>query len=66
MNEVKRDDFFSRHQVPCVANGDVKSLKDVVEARRKTGCHGVMVATGLLKNPALFAGFQHTPAECVR
>jgi len=52
-------------QVPCVANGDVKSLKDVVEARRKTGCHGVMVATGLLKNPALFAGFQHTPAECV-
>jgi len=53
-------------QVPCVANGDIKSLEDVYAACRETGCRGAMSATGLLKNPALFAGYQFTPKECIR
>ena len=25
-----------------------------------------MVARGLLQNPAMFAGFKHTPVQCVK
>lgn len=53
-------------QVPCIANGDVKFLGDATRYCRETGCHGVMAATGLLKNPALFAGYSVTPKECIR
>lgn len=52
-------------QVPCVANGDIKTIGDVKSMQELTRCQGVMVATGLLKNPALFAGFTSTPRDCI-
>ncbi|XP_034289506.1 tRNA-dihydrouridine(20a/20b) synthase [NAD(P)+]-like isoform X1 [Pantherophis guttatus] len=52
--------------IPVVANGDVKSLKDVEAIHQRTGADGVMVARGLLANPALFAGYEDTPLQCVQ
>ncbi|KIS01181.1 tRNA-dihydrouridine synthase 4 [Cryptococcus deuterogattii 2001/935-1] len=52
-------------QVPCVANGDVWELEDARRMRFQTGVQGVMAARGLLANPALFAGYDKTPEDCV-
>jgi len=52
--------------VPLVANGDVKSLDDIANVREKTGVQGVMAARGLLENPAMYAGYNITPDQCVR
>ncbi|CBQ71158.1 related to tRNA dihydrouridine synthase [Sporisorium reilianum SRZ2] len=51
--------------VPCVANGDVWTLDDAMRYRDVTGCRGAMSARGLLANPALFSGYDHTPPEAV-
>ncbi|KAI8377684.1 uncharacterized protein BYT42DRAFT_593849 [Radiomyces spectabilis] len=50
---------------PVLANGGVFSLKDAETLYEKTGVDGVMSARGLLQNPALFAGHDYTPWECV-
>lgn len=52
--------------VPVVANGDIDSLATAVDVRRRTGALGVMTARGILSNPAMFAGYETTPAACVR
>ena len=52
-------------QVPVVANGDIKSIEDVLMVKEATNVDGVMAARGLLENPALFAGYSETPKECV-
>ncbi|KAJ2686577.1 tRNA dihydrouridine synthase, partial [Coemansia spiralis] len=51
--------------VPVLANGGIFSLRDAEEMYDRTGVDGVMSARGLLQNPALFAGFEHTPLACV-
>ncbi|KAL9541153.1 hypothetical protein MBANPS3_009286 [Mucor bainieri] len=51
--------------VPVIANGSIFSLKDADEMYEKTGVDGVMSARGLLQNPALFAGHEYTPWECI-
>ncbi|KAK0133093.1 tRNA-dihydrouridine(20a/20b) synthase [NAD(P)+]-like [Merluccius polli] len=51
--------------VPVVANGDVRNLRDVEAMHRLTGVDGVMAARGLLANPAMFAGYEDTPLQCV-
>ncbi|GAA5796908.1 hypothetical protein HPULCUR_002286 [Helicostylum pulchrum] len=51
--------------VPVIANGSIFSLKDADEMYEKTGVDGVMSARGLLQNPALFAGHESTPWECI-
>lgn len=38
-------------ELPCVANGDVFTLEDAEETRRRCGVRGVMSARGLLANP---------------
>ncbi|CAG0902834.1 unnamed protein product [Cyprideis torosa] len=53
-------------QIPLVANGDIKTMEDVRRIQEMTSVNGVMVARGLLKNPALFQGSVTTPLECVR
>ncbi|KAI5480537.1 tRNA-dihydrouridine synthase 4 [Pseudohyphozyma bogoriensis] len=55
----------AKGEVPMVANGDVFSLDDAVETRRRTGVSGVMSARGLLANPALFAGYNKTPLPVI-
>ena len=52
-------------QVPVVANGDIKSLNDVIKIKEETNVDGVMAARGLLENPAFYAGYERTPKECV-
>ncbi|ORX68910.1 FMN-linked oxidoreductase [Linderina pennispora] len=52
--------------VPVLANGGIFSVEDADEMYEKTGVDGVMSARGLLQNPALFAGYEHTPLEAVQ
>ncbi|XP_042191106.1 tRNA-dihydrouridine(20a/20b) synthase [NAD(P)+]-like isoform X1 [Callorhinchus milii] len=52
--------------VPVVANGDVRGKKDIDFLHQSTGIDGVMAARGLLANPAMFAGYEETPLQCVR
>ncbi|XP_076469309.1 tRNA-dihydrouridine(20a/20b) synthase [NAD(P)+]-like [Babylonia areolata] len=52
--------------VPVVANGDVKSSSDVTTIVEKTGADGVMSARGMLANPAMYAGFDETPVQCIK
>ncbi|KAM5172745.1 tRNA-dihydrouridine(20a/20b) synthase [NAD(P)+]-like isoform 1-T3 [Mantella aurantiaca] len=51
--------------IPVVANGDIKSLKEAENIHHITGADGVMVARGLLANPAMFAGYEETPLTCI-
>lgn len=51
--------------IPVVANGDIKNLADVAMVTETTGVDGVMSARGILANPAMYAGFEHTPVQCV-
>uniref|UniRef100_A0A3B4TAL4 tRNA-dihydrouridine(20a/20b) synthase [NAD(P)+]-like n=2 Tax=Seriola dumerili TaxID=41447 RepID=A0A3B4TAL4_SERDU len=51
--------------VPVIANGDIKYLRDVESTHQLTGIDGVMAARGLLANPAMFAGYEDTPLECI-
>ncbi|XP_045144826.1 tRNA-dihydrouridine(20a/20b) synthase [NAD(P)+]-like [Echinops telfairi] len=51
--------------VPVIANGDIKTLKEAENVCEITGTNGVMVARGLLANPALFAGYEETPLKCI-
>lgn len=52
-------------KLPLVANGDVKSLEEAEKLHALTKCEGIMVARGILTNPALFAGFPVTPVDCI-
>eukprot|EP01134_Creolimax_fragrantissima_P000375 CFRG0375T1 len=52
--------------IPVVANGDASSLAQANGIASSTGVDGVMTARGLLKNPAMFQGFDSTPLECVQ
>jgi len=52
--------------IPVVANGTIWSEKDTIEAKKLTGVDGVMSARALLQNPAVFAGYETVPIECIR
>ncbi|XP_034941488.1 tRNA-dihydrouridine(20a/20b) synthase [NAD(P)+]-like [Chelonus insularis] len=53
-------------KIPIIANGNVKSLREAEHLYEESKCQGVMVANGLLKNPALFTGTSVTPISCVQ
>ncbi|XP_044005771.1 tRNA-dihydrouridine(20a/20b) synthase [NAD(P)+]-like [Aphidius gifuensis] len=52
--------------IPVIANGDVKTLDEANKLWNITKSQGVMVANGLLTNPALFSGVDTTPISCVQ
>ncbi|XP_064400045.1 tRNA-dihydrouridine(20a/20b) synthase [NAD(P)+]-like isoform X2 [Halichondria panicea] len=52
--------------VPVVANGDVKNEADIRRVHEHTGVNGVMSARGILDNPAMYGGYDHTPISCVQ
>ncbi|CAG9785073.1 unnamed protein product [Diatraea saccharalis] len=52
--------------IPVIANGGVKSLKDADDLHSFVKCNGVMAASGILTNPALFSGTNRTPLSCVK
>jgi len=52
-------------EIPVIANGDVKSMKDVENTVAVTGVAGVMAARGILENPAMYAGYDATPDQCI-
>ncbi|RMZ09015.1 hypothetical protein D0860_04421 [Hortaea werneckii] len=52
--------------VPVVANGDAYAPSDIAKIAAETGADGIMAARGLLENPTFFAGYDATPADCVR
>ncbi|KAM9216728.1 tRNA-dihydrouridine(20a/20b) synthase [NAD(P)+]-like isoform 2-T3 [Dugong dugon] len=51
--------------IPVIANGDIRTLKEAENVWQITGTNGVMVARGLLANPAMFDGCEETPLRCI-
>ncbi|KAK0397027.1 hypothetical protein QR680_001947 [Steinernema hermaphroditum] len=51
--------------VPVFANGGVTSFDGALDMAKETKVDGVMVANGLLTNPALFGGHNVTPLQCI-
>ena len=53
--------------MPIVANGDMFKYSDCLKMKEKVSkIRGVMCARGLLENPALCAGYETTPINCIR
>ncbi|XP_011310851.1 tRNA-dihydrouridine(20a/20b) synthase [NAD(P)+]-like [Fopius arisanus] len=53
-------------QIPVIANGGVNSLQQAKDLYESSKCQGIMVANGLLTNPALFSGATVTPLTCIQ
>ena len=53
-------------KLPVIANGGVKTLEDAECLSKESRCDGVMAASGILTNPALFSGHFNTPLSCVQ
>ncbi|KAG6451819.1 tRNA-dihydrouridine(20a/20b) synthase [NAD(P)+]-like isoform X2 [Manduca sexta] len=53
-------------KIPMVANGGVKTLLEADKMHEEVQCDGVMAASGLLTNPALFSGANRTPLSCIK
>lgn len=47
-------DVKSRAKLPVLGNGDILSAPQAVEYLRNTGCDGVLIGRGALKNPYIF------------
>jgi nifR3 family TIM-barrel protein len=50
ISEVK-----SKTKIPIIGNGDVHTPKQAVERLKSSGCDGVMIGRGCLKNPWIFS-----------
>lgn len=53
-------------QIPMIANGGVNTLREAEDLYESSKCEGIMVANGLLTNPALFSGAPVTPLSCLQ
>lgn len=47
-------DVKSKSKIPIIGNGDVLSAETAVRRLRESGCDGVMIGRGCLKNPWIF------------
>jgi tRNA-dihydrouridine synthase 4 len=52
--------------IPVFANGGIETIRDAEDCIATTKTNGVMVAQGLLENPALFDGYEHTPVDAIK
>lgn len=52
--------------IPIIANGSVATFNDISRALTITECDGVMSASGMLRNPALFSGKCVSPFDMIR
>lgn len=52
--------------VPVIANGGIKTLDEADRLHQEVNCDGVMAASAILTNPALFSGTNRTPHSCVK
>ncbi len=50
ISEVK-----ARAKIPILGNGDINSAATALRRLEETGCDGVMIGRGCLKNPRIFA-----------
>jgi nifR3 family TIM-barrel protein len=41
-------------RIPIIGNGDVRSVADAIEMRRRTGCHAVAIGRGAMLDPWIF------------
>lgn len=48
-------DVKSKVKIPVLGNGDLTSPQKAVERLRSSGCDGVLIGRGALKNPLIFA-----------
>uniref|UniRef100_F1L9M5 tRNA-dihydrouridine synthase n=1 Tax=Ascaris suum TaxID=6253 RepID=F1L9M5_ASCSU len=55
----------SAMRIPIIANGAIGSYQEALQVAKRTQTDGVMAANGLLDNPAMFAGHDSTPVQCV-
>ncbi|TMS36620.1 hypothetical protein L596_003744 [Steinernema carpocapsae] len=51
--------------VSIFANGGVTTFAEALEMAKETKVDGIMVANGLLSNPAMFGGHDVTPLQCI-
>ncbi len=49
----------SKAQIPIIGNGDLHSAERAVERLKQSGCDGVMIGRGCLKNPTIFRQALH-------
>uniref|UniRef100_A0A0N4ZRT2 tRNA-dihydrouridine synthase n=1 Tax=Parastrongyloides trichosuri TaxID=131310 RepID=A0A0N4ZRT2_PARTI len=52
--------------IPVFANGGVTKYEDLINVARITKADGIMVANGLLENPALFCKQKYPSLECIK
>lgn len=48
-------DVKAKTKIPVLGNGDLTSPKKAVDYLKKSGCDGVLIGRGALKNPLIFA-----------
>lgn len=46
-------------KTPLVANGDIFSIKNLIECHAKTNCQNFMIGRGVIYNPMLFSELHH-------
>ncbi|XP_023953993.2 tRNA-dihydrouridine(20a/20b) synthase [NAD(P)+]-like [Bicyclus anynana] len=52
--------------IPIIANGGIKTMQDADSLHDVLQCSGIMSASGILNNPALFNGYNKTPLSCIK
>ncbi len=52
-------------RIPVLGNGDVRMVADIARMKAHTGCAGVMIGRGAVRNPWIFAGLdrEQVPPE---